>query len=245
MEVSPSYSNNNVDTSGFTITPTYKRNVFLTCVGIVVVIVALFLAFILTGTALNWLAVGAGALGWIIALSLRLPIVLLTKQLAHKNTTIPRVILLASGPCEEVVRLLALLLLGRMFPIALSIGLGWAAIEAWCAIVQSILTVALLSRDDEKARQAKTALAETGQGNIQPNAPLGMLERLSASFLHISFTLMLAWLPWLVLLTIPTHSGINAMIVALTRKNVVLGEIILFIISALIFVAGLAIFGRI
>jgi YhfC intramembrane metalloprotease len=159
-------------------------------------------------------------------------------------------IVAASGPCEEGTRLVVLLLVGRTFPIALSVGLGWTAIEVVYTIVNGLAVASLLGRTDEKARQAQALLTSlyTTRGltnMLTPSAPfLGVMERISASALHIGFTLLLAWQPLLVLATIPLHSATNFIALRLLRRSAVLTEVVVALIGATALVAGLAAFGR-
>ena len=144
------------------------------------------------------------------------------------------------------MRLLAVLLFGRAFPIALSIGLGWAAIEVVYAIINGFVTLSLFRRDDEKARQARAMLESMGLAKAMLNGPpfMGVLERITASAIQIGFTLLLAWQPLLVILTIPVHSSTNFVALSLVRRSVVLAELGVAIIGTIVLLAGLGVFGR-
>jgi hypothetical protein len=225
----------------FALTTGYKRSAYLAFVLIVLVIVTFFLVCAAAGITLNWLAVGSGALGWVIAFVLRGPVAFVAKRLNLAPAKAQLVIGLSSGPCEEIVRLLVLLLIGRAFPLAISIGLGWAAIEILYTIINGIVLMNLLGRDDEKSRQAKEMLKQLGQNQLSHSSPLlGVLERISASCVHIGLTLILAWQPWLTPVTMLVHSGINYSALTLARKSVLLLELILLPIGALILLIGLA-----
>lgn len=92
--------------------------------------------------------------------------------------------------------------------------------EALYTIINGVLILSLMSRQDEKARQARAMLSAMGQDMMTSSAPLwGALERASARALHIGWTLLLAWQPPLVLATLLMHSGTNLMAVSLARKS--------------------------
>ena len=167
---------------------------------------------------------------------LRNPVALLAKAIPATSKHVTTIVVASSGPCEELVRLAVVLLLGRAFPMALSIGLGWAAIEVVYAIINGFVTLSLFRRDDEKAHQARAML----------NAPpfMGVVERISASAIQIGFTLLLAWQPLLVIFTIPPHSSANFMTLFLVRRSVVLAELCVAVIGIVVLLAGLGVFGR-
>lgn len=144
------------------------------------------------------------------------------------------------------MRLVVVLLLGRTFPMALSIGLGWAAIEVVYAIISGFMTLSLFRRDDEKARQARAVLENMGLAKAMLNAPpfIGVVERIFACAIQIGFTLLLAWQPLLVILTIPIHSGTNFLALFLVRRSVVLAELCIVMIGLVVLLAGLGVFGR-
>jgi len=60
----------------------------------------------------------------------------------------------ASGPVEEVVRLVLVLLAARDFTHALWAGLGWATVEVVFACVNSVVLAGLLGRDDRSRRNS-------------------------------------------------------------------------------------------
>ena len=109
---------------------------------------------------------------------------------------------------------------------ALSIGLGWAAIEVIYAIINSFGVLSLFRRDDEKARQARAMIEKMGLAQAMFSTPpfVGTIERLFACAVQIGFTLLLAWQPLLVILTIPLHSMTNFIALTLLRRSVVLAE---------------------
>jgi hypothetical protein len=228
------------------ITPTMVRYSYLAFCLMIFVPLAYGLWFYLWGIPLSWGGIGIGALGWTIALLLRNPVALLARAIPSVSKHVTTIVVASSGPCEELVRLGVVLLLGPAFPLALSIGLGWAAIEVVYAIINGFVTLSLFRRDDEKARQARSVLENMGLAKAMLNTPpfMGVVERIFASAIQIGFTLLLAWQPLLVILTIPLHSSINFIALILVRRSVVLAELCLALIGTVILLAGLGVFGR-
>ena len=122
---------------------------------------------------ISWLAVGIGALGWIVALALRTPIIVVARR-APKDREWPKnLVVLASGPCEEIVRLVALLIFGRSSsPSRCRWAFGWASIEVIYAVVQAVAMAQLMGRTDEKALQARAMLAAQGMERVTAEAPV-------------------------------------------------------------------------
>ena len=149
----------------------------------------------------------AGAAGWIVALVLRAPVGLLGVRVTRSNERAQRWVVASSGPLEESVRLAVLLLVGRDLGTALWIGLGWAAIEVVYAIVNGFAVEALSRRTDPEAERARALLPPAA---LSGSAPWwGVAERFWATALHIGFTLILAAIPVLVVVTAAVHSAIN------------------------------------
>jgi hypothetical protein len=194
----------------------------------------------LWGGDVSWLAVGVGALGWVIALALRAPLIAVTQRLPKDREWPKTLIILASGPCEEAVRLAALLIFGRSFPFALWLGFGWASIEVIYGVIQAVAMARLMGRTDEKALQARAMLAAQGLDKAATQAPVatGAIERISASALHIGFTLLLAAQPLLALVTIPVHSLTNLIATRLMRRSVFWTEVFIALVGATALVAG-------
>ena len=176
------------------------------------------------GFLLEWKIALLGALGWWIALLLRIPVILLAKDRPEEQGR--RLIVSASGPAEEGVRLAFLLWLGFNVDNAWSLGFGWAAIEIVYAVVQGFGLAALAGRDDEKAVEAREMLKRQGtERALEPSAPFwGIPERLSANAIHIAFSLLLLISPWIVLLTAPLHSALNLIFMRLLRFSFPAGQ---------------------
>lgn len=187
----------------------------------------------------RWGAIGLGAAGWLIALMLRGPVAAAVARLPKERAA--TIVGAASGPCEEVVRLLLVLFAVTGFPSVLWAGFGWAAIEIVYAMISAVLVRGLLGKSDEKSLEARRILA--AQGLLRTDGPLwAAIERVSASLLHIGFTLLLAWQPWLVLATIPAHSAVNLLAVRLVRYSLPLTEAALAVAGTTAFVLGLSCF---
>jgi len=194
------------------------------------------------GVDLSWGAVGLGALGWLVALALRGPVALATRQLSEANRE--RAIVLSSGPLEEGMRVVALAVAGREFATALSLGFGWAMIEVLFTMQQALVIGLMIKRDDEKTRQGLAIMKERGMLSESPNA-WGAVERLFASLLHMGNTLLVAFNPWLALLTAPVHSALNWYVSRMASKSIARAEGLIALASTLTFIIGLLVFGRI
>lgn len=159
----------------------------------------------------------AGAGGWVLALLLRAPVGLLGMHLAGSPERAQRWVVASSGPLEEAVRLAVLLLVGRELGTALWIGLGWATIEVLYSIGNGFAVAALAERTDPEAERARAMLPPAA---LSSSSPLwGVVERAWASALHIGFTLMLAAVPLLVVVTAPLHTAINVGVLWLARRR--------------------------
>lgn len=177
-----------------------------------------------------------GAAGWIAALVLRQPVILLVSRLTTPERT-ATIVGWLSGPAEELVRLAVVLVVIRSTADAVWAGAGWAAAEIVLVAVNTFAVAALLGRDDPKALDARELLAV--QGMTKPQHPLwGFVERLSASALHIGFSLLLVSSPWLVLVTLPAHSVVNMVAVRLGRSSLAATELFLAVAGAAAVVAG-------
>lgn len=207
------------------------RNYLLGIPLVLLVAAGYLYAFPLLGVAPQWSAVGLGALGWVVALALRGPVIALSARQPREKATLW--VVSASGPAEELVRLAAVLWLGRSFPTALSIGFGWGAVEILFGMINGFVALSILQKDDAKSRQARELLARQGGLERYGLSPLwGFFERLFATALHIGFTLLLAAMPWAVVGTIPAHSLTNLSAVKYGRR--------LWVVELVVAVAGTA-----
>jgi hypothetical protein len=216
-----------------------RRNMLLAVPFHLLVIAGLYLLVShLSGGAPAWGALGAGALGWLVALALRGPIAVAALKLAKRPEAGQSVVVGASGPLEEGVRLGVLVLLGASLPTALAVGLGWAVIEVVFAIVNGFVGNLLLSKDDDKAREAIALLEAQGMLR-ETGGHWGVIERVFASLAHLGFTLLAAAAPWWLLLTIPVHSAMNLSIQPLVKKGgLPLAEAVVALLGLTLFVGG-------
>lgn len=202
---------------------------------------AIFLLFQAFGWELSWRGIGFGALGWTAALVLRGPVSILAQRVCGSPEKAQPWVVGSSGPLEELVRYGILAWIGSSFGDALSIGLGWAAIEVLFAVVNGGIVVSIVQRDDAKAQEVRDVL--TAQGLLDEKGPfLGIVERIFASVGHIGFTLIIAIQPLWLLVTIPLHSGINFGLVNLAKRSLILVQVTLALIGTALLLWGLAMF---
>ena len=188
--------------------------------------------------------VGLGSLGWTLALTLRIPLVVAMRRVTNSPSALEHLTVLSSGPLEELVRLGMLAIAGNSFTIAYSVGLGWGGIEVVYAVFTGYATAVLASGTDTQADQVRERLRELGA--LSPAAPLlGVLERASAAALHVGFALLLATWPVLIVALAPLHSSINLGVLATTRRNPLAAQSLLAGVSITAFLAGLSAFERI
>ena len=88
-----------------------------------------------------------GAAGWMIALALRQPVALIASRVTTKDRAMT-VVGWASGPAEEVVRLLLVLFVLRSGSAAAWAGAGWMAVEVALVTVNGLMIATLLTKDD-------------------------------------------------------------------------------------------------
>jgi hypothetical protein len=180
-----------------------------------------------------------GVLGWSVALLLRAPIALLTFRLTHDLKE--RVLVAMSGPVEELTRLLAVLYLQANFAGAISLGLGWASIEVLYALVSGFGTVMILSQGGLQAWQLKKRFLDTGI-TVPATVYSGIIERLSATALHIGFTLLLAYHPLLILITLPLHSLVNLGAISLNNRSALATQVLVALFGFTTLVVGIKLF---
>lgn len=187
---------------------------------------------------LVWSAVGVGAFGWAFALGLRGPFLLVLKRATTDIPQLSRRMTALSGPLEEVVRLLAVVLIGRDLDTAYSIGLGWAGIEIVYAILNGALLTSLQARTDEKGVEAREQLEAFGMLRDFP-ALASVVERITASGFHIGATLLLATWPLVALVTIPLHSALNLGFTSMLKRNLFYAQVVVAAIGIPTLILGL------
>jgi len=217
-----------------------RRNTAIATPLTLLVPVAFAVVLASAGADLSLSAAGVGALGWLVALALRAPVsVVALKALGDPERVKPWIVG-SSGPLEEGVRLVVLLLVGRSFSEAASIGLGWAAIEIVYTTITGFVTLSLVRRTDEQAVQAREMLE--AQGMLRETGPaLGIVERIGASALHIGFTLLVAWRPLLVIATAVVHSAVNLVLIRMFQRSPLLTELALLLIGVATLGLGVAV----
>jgi hypothetical protein len=218
---------------------TLRRNTLIATPVTLLVPVAFALLLTALGADLVWSMIGFGALGWVGALMLRGPLAAILSQTVQDEDRVKNIIVTSSGPIEEGVRVVLLLLAGRSFSDAAAIGLGWAAIEVLYTVVTSFLTLSLLRRTDPEAMQARQILE--AQGMIRETGPwLGIIERIGATALHIGFTLIVAWNLVAAIATAIVHSAGNMALIRTFKKNPVATELGLLAVGIAAFALGVA-----
>lgn len=180
-----------------------------------------------------------GLLGWSVALLLRAPLALLTVRFTHRLREL--VVVAMSGPAEELVRLLAVLFLQANFAGAVSLGLGWATIEVLYALISGFGTVIILSQGGPGAWQLKKRFLDTGL-TVPATVYSGIIERLSATALHIGFTLLLAYHPLLILITLPLHSLVNIGAISLNPRSALATQTLIAFFGTTTLLVGIKLF---
>lgn len=170
-----------------------------------------------------------------IALFLRGPVTVLFKGLSKEKATL--FVGLSSGPLEEGVRLILLLLTGTSFSWAISVGQGWVMIEVLFTIINGFVLIHIIQRQDEKSIQVKELLESKGQLRLSPL--WGVVERIFASAFHIGVTLLIAKIPLLTFIFVIVHSLFNLVVVWLSRKNMLVAQLFVAIVGTALLVTGL------
>lgn len=195
----------------------YRRTLLLAAPLAIATPIVIGLMLVASGARLQPLWMGAGALGWIAALALRAPVAIVAARLTGGPERAQPWITAASGPLEEVVRLGLVLLASLTLDRALSIGLGWAAIEVAYAVVNGAAMATLIGRTDAEAEKLRAMIPIPGA--LEPSALWwGAFERWWASVLHIAFSAIVAARPALVLFNIVAHSATNLVLLRVGKR---------------------------
>jgi hypothetical protein len=155
----------------------------------------------------------AGAAGWMFAMVLRIPVALLAKRRDDQ-----RLLVAASGPAEESVRLAVVLLAASTTWDAALIGFGWATIEIAQTVATGFALVRLSTATDEKSIEAREQMRMLGMDRVS-SVHDGVFERAAASAFHVAATLAVFSYPPLVLVLIPVHSMINIGVMAALKRS--------------------------
>ena len=182
-----------------------------------------------------------GAIGWWLALLLRLPLIFYSKAKKLDFKLSNKLIIGASGPTEEITRVVLLSVIGITTGSAYSVGIGWASIEIVYGLVQILGMGVLQQKNDKDAKDAKTLMKQMGiEKSLEPSTPFwGALERVSAGAIHIGFSLMLVLSPFVVLVTMPLHSFVNFSLVRMNKQSILKSQASILIIGLAIFLIGL------
>ncbi|NOQ72508.1 MAG: YhfC family intramembrane metalloprotease [Crocinitomix sp.] len=177
-----------------------------------------------------------GVLGWWLALLLRLPAILYVKLKKIDKKKSNKLIIGFSGPTEEITRLVLLLIIGLNAPNAYSVGLGWAMIEVVYGLIQIIGIGVLEQKTGVEAEEAKNLMKQMGMDkSLAPATPFwGALERFTAASVHIGFSLLLVFSPYVIILTIPLHSFINFLVVKMNKTSIRKSQLSFLIIGLVI-----------
>jgi len=190
----------------------------------------------------EWRVLALGAGGWITALLLRQPVMLIASRMTSPEWT-RTIVGWASGPAEESVRVGLVLLFVKTFGTAVWVGVGWAGAEVVVIAINGIAIAKLMTRDDPKALKVQAALRERDMPTTC--APgWAVTERFSATAMHVGFTLLLFAQPWWALGTIVLHSATNMIAVRYAKRSVALTELALAVFSIGILLCGMAANGR-
>jgi hypothetical protein len=175
--------------------------------------------------SLGWILLGAA--GWLVALFLRAPVAMISQRLTTNSDTVRQVVILSSGPAEELVRLAVVLITAANLDVAYAIGLGWGGIEVIYALINGFMIATLLKRTDEEAIKARQTMEEMGLLRVGLRPLYGVVERVAVTAVHIGFTLLLAFQPLLLLIIMPVHSFVNYGFVVMMRRRVNIALILL------------------
>ena len=218
----------------------YRRNLIAAAVPTLAVPIVIGALMLTLGVTLRVGPLVAGAAGWLIAFMLRAPVAIVAMRVRRDQQHVQPIITASSGPLEEGVRLIVLLLLGRDLDTALSIGLGWAAIEVVYSLINGVALLSLVGRDDADAQRARAMLPLAGA--LEASAPWwGVIERITASVLHIGFTLIVAAQPVLFVVTALVHSAVNLVYLRPSGSgSLARFELTLAVVSALVLAVAIA-----
>ncbi|WAH36084.1 hypothetical protein [Alicyclobacillus dauci] len=184
---------------------------------------------------MQWWVFGLGAFGWFVAMGLRSPIALAVGKKLPQAVA-QTVVTSASGPLEEILRMVLVLLFVRTTTQALSLGQGWAAIEVVLSIVNGFVLATVLQRGDEKSREVRAVLEAQGRGHGSP--AWGVLERIFGSAYHIGATLIVMHNLWLFIPLMIVHSVYNLVAVRLLKRSIVMTELWIALLGTITFALG-------
>ena len=89
--------------------------------------------------------------------------------------------------------------------------------------------------------QLKKRFLDTGL-TVPATVYSGVIERLSATGLHIGFTLLLAYHPLLILVTLPVHSLVNVGAITLNSRSALATQMLIALFGITTLLVGLKLF---
>ncbi len=178
-----------------------------------------------------------GALGWMIALAARLPVLASAGRL-HAVKRRDTILGVASGITDEVVRLALVLVVVGGAGSALWTGFGWALAGLVFAAATQLTQFGW-----PIGRQAAEQLRAQG-GFISTHPVHGSVRGITATSFHLGATLLLAAGPWWVLATASAHAVVNVAFARWAGRRLVQVELLAAVVSATLLLAGLLTSGR-
>lgn len=173
-----------------------------------------------------------GALGWMVALAARLPVLASAGRL-HALRRRDTIIAVTSGITDEVVRLALVLVVVNGTGSALWAGFGWA-LAGFVFVAATQLTQFSWPIGDQATEQLRS------QGGFISTHPVhGGGRGITATAFHLGATLLLASWPWWVLATAVAHSVVNVAFARWARRRLVPVELLGAVVSAALLLAGL------
>ncbi len=193
---------------------------------------------LLWGYSISWTILCLGRAGWLSALILRSPLAAMLRYLNPQRILSATTGIAISGPAEEGMRLLCLLLIGRDFIDLYTFAIGWAGFEILFHAFNAFTAQFILWRGGKAAEELKQHLDPDAES---ANPLWAFVERFSATVFHLGLTLILAASPWFILLTATLHSYVNIRAVAMMKAgNSLLNiQVFIFVLAGMSLVAGL------
>lgn len=173
-----------------------------------------------------------GALGWLVALAARLPVLASAGRL-HAVRRRDSILGVASGITDEAVRLALVLVVVGGTGSALWTGFGWAL-----AGLVFAATTQLTRFGWPIGRQAAEQLRAQG-GFISTHPVHGGVRGITATSFHLGATLLLAAGPWWILATASAHAVVNVAFARWARRRLVPVELLGAVVSTTLLLAGL------
>jgi hypothetical protein len=193
-----------------------RRTLALSAVLLGIVPLAFGIALVAAGYPALWGPFAAGAVAWTIALALRSPVALVGMRRYGSMERAQTLVIAASGPAEEIVRLAAVLLIGRDIATALWLGFGWATIEVIYTFINGAVITSMGGRTDEEAERVRQLLPPAAIGSSAPF--WAFAERVGVTAFHIGMTLIVAAAPVTVFVNAVVHSALNLTAVRFSQR---------------------------